>query len=97
MEVPLVYFFGHATPADHSELYKLLVERLADLLDRRAKSSPEVGGNIFFMPAKTCPAVREATNRTLTENHPTGTRFLLSQAANFPSISIYSVEPNGTH
>lgn len=43
VEVPLVYFFGHATPADHSELYKLLVERLADLLDRRAKSSPEVG------------------------------------------------------
>ena len=42
VEVPLVYFFGHATPADHSELYKLLVERLADLLDRRAKSSPEV-------------------------------------------------------
>ena len=42
VEVPLVYFFGHATPADHSELYQLLVERLADLLDRRAKSSPEV-------------------------------------------------------
>lgn len=42
VEVPLVYFFGHATPADHSELYKLLVERLADLLDRRAKFSPEV-------------------------------------------------------
>lgn len=43
VQVPLVYFFGHATPADHSELYKLLVERLADLLDRRAMSSPEVG------------------------------------------------------
>ena len=42
VEVPLVYFFGHATPADHSELYKLLVERLASLLDRRAKSSVEV-------------------------------------------------------
>lgn len=53
VEVPLVYFFGHATPADHSELYKLLVERLAGLLDRRAKSSPEVGCTIFLMPPKT--------------------------------------------
>ena len=44
VEVPLVYFFGHATPADHSELYKVLVERLANLLATRATSSPEVGG-----------------------------------------------------
>ena len=42
MEVPLVYFYGHTTPSEHPELYKALVDRLADLLDRRARASPEV-------------------------------------------------------
>lgn len=42
VEVPLVYFYGHTTPSEHPELYKALVDRLADLLDRRARASPEV-------------------------------------------------------
>ena len=41
VEVPLVYFYGHVSPADNPELYKFLVERLAALLDnaRRGASS----------------------------------------------------------
>ena len=42
VEVPLVYFYGHTTPSDHPELYKALVDRLGQLLDDRAKSSPQV-------------------------------------------------------
>ncbi|KAI8469168.1 MAG: Pre-mRNA cleavage complex II protein Clp1-domain-containing protein [Monoraphidium minutum] len=41
-QVPLVFFFGHASPADAPELYKYLTERLASVLERRAESSPEV-------------------------------------------------------
>ncbi|DBB13652.1 TPA: hypothetical protein ACH3X3_000674 [Trebouxia sp. C0006] len=43
VEVPLVYFYGHTTPSDHPELYKALVDRLGQLLDDRAKSSPQTG------------------------------------------------------
>ena len=42
VEVPLVYFYGHTTPSEHPELYKALVDRLAALLDERARSSPQV-------------------------------------------------------
>ena len=40
VEVPLVYYYGHVSPADNPELYKFLVERLASLLDRRAEAWP---------------------------------------------------------
>ena len=40
VEVPLVYFYGHVSPADNPELYKFLVERLAALLDKRAEARP---------------------------------------------------------
>ena len=40
VEVPLVYFYGHVSPADNPELYKFLVERLAALLDKRAEVHP---------------------------------------------------------
>ncbi|KAK9842588.1 hypothetical protein WJX81_007645 [Elliptochloris bilobata] len=42
VEVPLVYFYSHVSPADNPELYKFLVERLAALLDRRAEANAEV-------------------------------------------------------
>ena len=34
-DVPLVYFYGHASPAEGPELYAHLVERLAAVLERR--------------------------------------------------------------
>lgn len=34
-EVPLVYYFGQNTPGDNPELYKFLVERLANVLSKR--------------------------------------------------------------
>ena len=34
-EVPLVYFYGHQNPTENPELYKFLVERVADVLSRR--------------------------------------------------------------
>ncbi len=34
-EVPLVYYYGHQNPSDNPDLYKFLVERLADVLSRR--------------------------------------------------------------
>ena len=40
VEVPLVYFYGHVSPADNPELYKFLVDRLAALLDKRAEARP---------------------------------------------------------
>lgn len=73
VQVPLVYFFGHATPADHSELYKLLVERLADLLDRRAMSSPEVGClSVQHIPhvCQTCWTISEDGNITFMRLNP---------------------------
>ena len=41
VEVPLVYYFGHLTPTGNPELYKFLLDRLANVLDRRASSSAE--------------------------------------------------------
>ncbi len=38
VEIPLVYFYGHVSPADNPELYRFLVERLAALLDKRAEA-----------------------------------------------------------
>ena len=37
-EVPLVFFFGHQSPIENPELYKFLVERLAEVLNRRVRS-----------------------------------------------------------
>ncbi len=34
-DVPLVYFYGHASPSEGPELYAHLVERLAAVLERR--------------------------------------------------------------
>lgn len=42
VEVPVVYFYGHTTPSEHPELYKFLVDRMANLLDKRARTSPQV-------------------------------------------------------
>jgi len=38
--VPLVHFYGHASPSDNPELYRALVARLAAVLDRRAERDP---------------------------------------------------------
>lgn len=42
VEVPIVYFYGHTTPSEHPELYMFLVDRLASLLDKRSRTSPQV-------------------------------------------------------
>lgn len=46
LQVPLVFYYGHATPGDAPELYRYLVDRMASVLDRRAEASPEVGGRV---------------------------------------------------
>ena len=43
-EVPLVYFYGHANADANPDLYKFLVERLANLLDRRTQQNSKVLG-----------------------------------------------------
>jgi polyribonucleotide 5'-hydroxyl-kinase len=47
--VPLVYFYGHASPSDNPELYRALVARLAAVLDQRAERDPRAaaGGLII--------------------------------------------------
>lgn len=60
VEVPLVYFYGHTTPSEHPELYKALVDRLAALLDERARSSPQVEAHLVLTTgaAKPCATVQ---------------------------------------
>ncbi|KAG1674622.1 hypothetical protein FOA52_001871 [Chlamydomonas sp. UWO 241] len=45
LEMPLVYFFGHATPSDNPELYKFLVDRLAAVLEQRAEANPKAAAS----------------------------------------------------
>ncbi len=60
VEIPLVYFYGHVSPADNPELYRFLVERLAALLDKRAEAraparrpcpAQQVRGSVHFAVA----------------------------------------------
>ncbi|BDA46117.1 Protein CLP1 homolog [Coccomyxa sp. Obi] len=46
-EVPLVYYYGHQTPSDNPDLYKFLVERLADVLSRRANVDVQAAGVVI--------------------------------------------------
>lgn len=41
LEIPLVYFFGHTTPSNNVELYKVLVKELAGVLDRQFAGNSE--------------------------------------------------------
>ena len=41
MQVPLVFYYGHASPTENPELYRHLVEQLAQLLDRREALNAE--------------------------------------------------------
>ncbi|KAF7819669.1 protein CLP1-like protein [Senna tora] len=41
LEIPLVYFFGHTTPSNNVELYKVLVKELAGMLDRQFAGNAE--------------------------------------------------------
>ncbi|GAY59918.1 hypothetical protein CUMW_198160, partial [Citrus unshiu] len=41
LEMPLVYFFGHATPSNNVELYKVLVKELAQMLERQFNGNAE--------------------------------------------------------
>ena len=40
IDAPLVYYFGHLTPSDNPSLYRNVVERLAEVLDRRSAADP---------------------------------------------------------
>lgn len=42
VEIPIVFYYGHTTPEVNPELYKYLVERLANLLDRRTHQNAQV-------------------------------------------------------
>ncbi|XP_057982758.1 protein CLP1 homolog isoform X2 [Malania oleifera] len=41
LEMPLVYFFGYATPSENVELYKVLVKELAKTLERQFAGNAE--------------------------------------------------------
>ncbi|MCH87206.1 protein CLP1, partial [Trifolium medium] len=41
LEMPLVYFFGHTTPSNNVELYKVLVKELAGMLERQFAGNAE--------------------------------------------------------
>ena len=57
VEVPVVYFYGHTTPTEHPELYMFLVDRLAHLLDRRARTSPQASKQYTKAYARQEPVV----------------------------------------
>lgn len=42
LEVPLIYYYGHVTPTVNADLYRHLVECLANLLGRRSSMNQEV-------------------------------------------------------
>ncbi|OWM69762.1 protein CLP1 homolog [Punica granatum] len=41
LEMPLVYFYGHVTPSNNVDLYKVLVKELADILERQFAGNAE--------------------------------------------------------
>ncbi|KAL1352476.1 hypothetical protein AAHE18_06G169400 [Arachis hypogaea] len=41
LEMPLVYFFGHTTPSNNVELYKVLVKELGGMLERQFAGNAE--------------------------------------------------------
>ena len=42
VDVPLVYFYGAASPSDYAVLYRAHVDQLAAMLEAQAAASPEV-------------------------------------------------------
>ena len=42
MEVPLVYFYGAASPSENPELYRSHVDQMAAMLESQAAANPEV-------------------------------------------------------
>jgi len=49
LDAPLVYHFGHKTPADNMQLYNLLVTRLAEIINMRCESNSKtnLGGFVI--------------------------------------------------
>lgn len=47
VDAPLVYYFGSVTPSDNPQLYRHLVERLANVLNLRASTDAKVGPPIL--------------------------------------------------
>ncbi|XP_022134389.1 protein CLP1 homolog [Momordica charantia] len=41
LEMPLVYFYGHTTPSNNVDLYKVLVKELAEVLERQFTGNAE--------------------------------------------------------
>jgi hypothetical protein len=51
IDLPLVFCYGHQTPTENPELYKAIVEKMSNVLDKRvSKASAEAGitQNIIF-------------------------------------------------
>ena len=42
-DIPLVYYFGHASPDVNPDLYRSLVQSMAALLERRTQQNAKVG------------------------------------------------------
>ncbi|XP_034210528.1 protein CLP1 homolog isoform X2 [Prunus dulcis] len=41
LEIPLVYFYGHTTPSNNVDLYKVLVKELAQVIERQFSANAE--------------------------------------------------------
>ena len=51
IDLPLVFCYGHQTPTENPELYRAIVEKMSNVLDKRvSKASAEAGitQNIIF-------------------------------------------------
>ena len=45
LDMPLVFFYGHASPSDNPDLYRFLVDRLASILQKRTESNPKAAAS----------------------------------------------------
>ncbi len=44
IDLPLVFYYGHQTPTENPELYRAIVERMSNILDKRvSEASAEAG------------------------------------------------------
>lgn len=45
MQPPVVFYYGSASPSENADLYRHCVERMADVVDERAKRDPVAGSS----------------------------------------------------
>ena len=52
LDVPLCYYFGHVTPSENQELFKVQLGRLAGLLQQRVATSGECERRNMWVPER---------------------------------------------